>query len=65
MIVGIAEGSRKIPMIEEGVENPPAVLPAYLQRAAKSFEGSMTAVPNLETIPFKAETSGVIGFYSR
>ena len=65
MVVSISEGSRKIPMVEEGAENLPNMLPSYLERAAKSFEGRMTAVPNLETIPFKAETAGVIGFYSR
>jgi hypothetical protein len=41
------------------------VVPEYLERAPKSFEGKMVATPNLETIPFKAETAGVIGFYSR
>lgn len=65
MTVSIRERSRKIPSVVDGVENPPAVMPAYLDRAAKSFEGKMTATPNLETIPFKAETAGVIGFYSR
>ena len=65
MVISISEGSRKIPMIEEGAENLPTVLPSYLERAQKSFEGRMTAVPNMETIPFKAETAGVIGFYSR
>jgi small subunit ribosomal protein S4 len=57
--------SKKVPMIADGAESPPAVMPEYLERAPKSFEGRMTATPNLETIPFKAETAGVIGFYSR
>lgn len=65
MLVSIREKSRKIPMILEGYENLPAVLPEYLVREAKSFEGKMVATPNLETIPFKADTAGVIGFYSR
>lgn len=65
MAVSIREGSRKVPGILEGVENLPAFMPEYLDRAAKSFEGRMTATPNLETIPFKADTQGVIGFYSR
>jgi len=65
MVVSIRERSRKVPMIAEGAENPPAVMPEYLERDAKSFEGRMVATPNLETIPFKAETAGVIGFYSR
>lgn len=64
-VVGIAEGSRKIPSVADGAENPPLALPEYLERAPKSFEGKMTTAPNLETIPFKAETAGVIGFYSR
>ena len=63
--VSIRERSRKIPTIADGAENPPVALPDYLERSPKSFEGKMTAAPNLETIPFKAETSGVIGFYSR
>ena len=63
--VGIRERSRKIPTVLEGAENPPVVLPEYLERAPKSFEGKMVATPNIETIPFKAETAGVIGFYSR
>ena len=65
MVVSIRERSRKIPMIAEGVENVPAAIPEYLERAANSFEGRMIAVPNLETIPFKTDTAGVIGFYSR
>jgi small subunit ribosomal protein S4 len=65
MTIAICEKSRKMPMIMDGVENPPTLLPGYLERAPKSFEGKMIAAPNLETIPFKAETAGVIGFYSR
>lgn len=65
MTVSIREKSRKVPMIAEGAESPPSPIPEYLQRAPKAFEGKMTATPNLETIPFKAETAGVIGFYSR
>ncbi len=65
MTISIRERSRKIPMIAEGAENPPAAIPEYLEREPGSFEGRMVAVPNLETIPFKTETAGVIGFYSR
>lgn len=65
MNISVREKSRKIPMIALGAEEPPAAIPEYLERAPKSFEGRMTAVPNLETIPFKADTQGVIGFYSR
>ncbi len=65
MTVSIREKSRKVPMIVAGAENPPAQLPEYLERADGAFEGKMVAEPNLETIPFKAETAGVIGFYSR
>jgi small subunit ribosomal protein S4 len=64
-VISIREKSKKVPVIAEGVEHPPAVLPEYLERAPKSFEGKMVATPNAETIPFKAETAGVIGFYSR
>jgi len=65
MVVGVRERSKKLPMIAEGVEHPPAVMPEYLNRAPRSFEGKMTALPNAETLPFKADTAGVIGFYSR
>lgn len=65
MVISVRERSKKIPMIVEGVENPPTMLPEYLERQPKSFEGRMTALPNAETIPFHAETAGVIGFYSR
>ncbi len=65
MTIMIRERSRKMPMILEGSEHMPVALPEYLERQQKSFEGRMTAVPNGETIPFKAETAGVIGFYSR
>lgn len=65
MTVSIRERSRKIPSIVANVENPPSVMPEYLDRAANSFEGRMTATPNAETLPFKADTAGVIGFYSR
>jgi small subunit ribosomal protein S4 len=65
MVVSIRENSRRIPMVAEGVEHPPVSLPEYLERIPRSFEGKMMAQPNSETIPFKAETAGVIGFYSR
>ena len=65
MTIGIRERSKKMPMIAEGVEHPPMAIPEYLDRPAKSFEGRMTAIPNLETLPFQPETAGVIGFYSR
>ena len=52
-------------MIASGVETPPHHIPEFLERAPQSFEGKMVATPNLETIPFKADTQAVIGFYSR
>ena len=64
MTVSIRERSRKIAMIAEGAAEA-AGLPGYLEREVDSFEGRMVAAPNLETIPFKANTAGVIGFYSR
>lgn len=65
MVIGVKETSKEVPVIMDGVEHPPAIIPEYLARAPKSFEGRMTALPNAETIPFKAETAGIIGFYSR
>ena len=65
MVISIRESSRKIPVIEEAIMNPPAAIAAYLSHAAESFEGSMVDIPNLETIPFKSDTASVIGFYSR
>lgn len=65
MVVAVRERSRKIPMVASGAENPPAAIPEYLERAAESFEGRMVATPNLETIPFKADTASVVEFYSR
>ena len=65
MAGSIREKSRKIPMVVEGVTTLRVGLPEYLERAEESFEGKMIATPNLETIPFKTDTAGVIGFYSR
>jgi small subunit ribosomal protein S4 len=65
MTISVREGSRKVPMIMDGVENPRVQLPEYLERAPRSFEGRMIALPNQETIPFRPDTAGVIGFYSR
>ncbi|MBI4556115.1 MAG: 30S ribosomal protein S4 [Candidatus Hydrogenedentes bacterium] len=65
MTVSIRERSRNVPMIMDGAENPPTRLPEYLERAPKSFEGRMVATPNLETLPLKVDTAGIIGFYSR
>lgn len=65
MTVAVREKSRKIPMIVEGAENPPSQLPEYLERPPKAFEGRMISAPNMETLPFKADTAGIIGFYSR
>ncbi len=65
MTVSIRERSRKIPMIVEGAENPPHKMPEYLDRPRDSFEGKMVSLPNAETIPFQADLTSVIGFYSR
>ena len=65
MTVGIREKSRKIPMIADGAANPAHRAPEYIERLVNSFEGKVVATPNLETIPFKANTQAVIGFYSR
>ncbi|MBI2432836.1 MAG: 30S ribosomal protein S4 [Candidatus Hydrogenedentes bacterium] len=65
MVVSVRERSKTVPIIQEGAEQPPAVLPEYLERAPRAFEGKMTAMPNAETLPFKPDTLGVIGFYSR
>ena len=65
MFVSVRESSRKVPNIVEAVMNPPAIMPEYLERAPESFEGRMTAAPNLETMPFHPDTAAVIGFYSR
>lgn len=65
MIVAVREKSRKVPVIAEGTEHIAKPIPEYLERSEKSFEGKMVGTPNLETIPFKADTAGVIGFYSR
>lgn len=65
MVIGVKETSKEIPIILDGAEHPPAIIPEYLSRAPRSFEGRMTALPNSETIPFRAETAGIIGFYSR
>ena len=65
MTVSIREKSRRIPMVAQGAEFPPREIPEYLERAAGSFEGRMVTLPSEETIPFKADTNSIIGFYSR
>ena len=61
----VIAASRRIPMVAQGAEFPPREIPEYLERAAGSFEGRMVALPAEETIPFKADTNSIIGFYSR
>jgi len=65
MVIGVREKSRKVPIIANGVETPPHHIPEFLERAPQAFEGTMVSTPNLETIPFQADTQAVIGFYSR
>lgn len=65
MTVSVKEKSRKIPALAEGAANPPAAIPEYLERATESFEGKMVSTPNLDNMPFKPDTAGIIGFYSR
>jgi small subunit ribosomal protein S4 len=65
MVVSVRERSQKVPLVVEGVMAPRMALPEYLERVPESFEGRMTSLPNLETIPFKMNTAGIIGFYSR
>ncbi len=64
-VIGVREKSRQIPMIANGAETPPHHIPTYLDKSPGAFEGRMVATPNLETIPYKADTQAVIGFYSR
>ena len=33
MTIGVAEGSRKMPVILDGIQNPPAMIPEYLEHA--------------------------------
>jgi small subunit ribosomal protein S4 len=63
--VAIAEKSRKIPMIANGAQASHHPIPEFLDRAPDSFEGRMSATPNPETIPFRADMLAIIGFYSR
>ncbi|HQN01330.1 MAG TPA: 30S ribosomal protein S4, partial [Candidatus Hydrogenedentes bacterium] len=65
MAISIRVRSRKIPIIVNGVENPPMERPEYLEREAKSFEGKMIATPNAATIRVEFDTLSIIGFYSR
>lgn len=65
MVISIRPRSRKIPIIANGVDNPPFELPEYLEREAKSFEGKMIAAPNAATIRVEFDTLSIIGFYSR
>lgn len=65
MEVSIREESRKIPLVIEAAENPPAVIPQYLERATGAFEGKMVGTPTVDAIPFKPDVAAVIGFYSR
>ena len=65
MVVTVDERSRKVPVLAEGAENPPATIPEYLDRPVDSFEGKMVSTPTLDNIPFKPNTAAVIGFYSR
>jgi small subunit ribosomal protein S4 len=65
MAVGVVEKSRKVPIIANGVQMPSRRIPDYLERAQGEFEGKMVALPNLETIPFKADAQAIIGYYSR
>ena len=64
-VVGVREGSRKVPVLAEGAENPPATIPEFLDRPVDSFEGKVVSTPTLDNIPFKPNTAAVIGFYSR
>jgi small subunit ribosomal protein S4 len=65
MKISIRERSRKVPVIAEGAEQPRMAIPEYLQRNEGDFEGHVVAMPNAETLPYKPDTAGVIGFYSR
>jgi len=65
MAIAIHADSRKIPVIQEGAENPPAGIPEYLERPVNSYEGKMVSMPTMEAIPFKPDVAAVIGFYSR
>jgi small subunit ribosomal protein S4 len=65
MEISVREESRKIPVLVEAAENPPAVIPQYLERGAGAFEGKMVGTPTVDAIPFKPDVAAVIGFYSR
>ncbi len=64
-VVSVREKSHKVPLIAHGAENPPHLIPEYIERAPRSFEGKLASTPNWENLPFKADMLAVIGFYSR
>jgi len=62
-VIRVAEKSREVPMVKEGAENPPHVVPPYLAR--DGFEARLTSMPEAKDIPVEIQETLIIEYYAR
>ncbi|MFH0809354.1 MAG: 30S ribosomal protein S4 [Pseudomonadota bacterium] len=62
--LSISETGRRIPMVAEAAQNPPALAVPYLSRT-KKFEAKLEGRPRAEDIPVEVQTSLIIEYYAR
>lgn len=63
-VIAVREKSRRIPMIQESLENAQRV-PDYLSVEPEKFQGTLLRVPARDEIPVDVEESLIVEFYSR
>ncbi|HEY8394623.1 MAG TPA: 30S ribosomal protein S4 [Thermaerobacter sp.] len=63
-VIAVREKSRRIPLIQESLENAQRV-PDYLSVEPEKFQGTLLRVPARDEIPVDVEESLIVEFYSR
>ena len=64
--VSLSERARKIPGVEQSVQNGPQVaLPGYLERGADGFSGRVSGAVARQDIPFIVDDTAIVEFYAR
>ena len=63
--VSVKEKSQKLPIVEATIGSPSVVRPIWLEVDEGKFHAKVTALPDVESIPFPVNLGDVVEFYSR
>jgi small subunit ribosomal protein S4 len=64
-VITVAEGSRRIPIIQDALANVGTRVPSWLSLNANAFEGKVLSAPRREEVDTDVHENTIIEFYSR